>query len=472
MRRPTWMLLLVLALCAIPNSVTAQKFSQEAGTPSRLLSPAGLGPDYSGLLGVGAGLQPATAEFGIKAGDFVVQPRLFLEGAFTTNFYREDARSLVSERTTELTDVFLMHLRPGIGMYNPGFTKVAVTAGIDANLRLPLSGSEQVTDQIDVGGVAHLAVSLFPRGPFTFVLHEQFRRDLWNRPASTIANANRNKNVLGAEMVAKPGGGAIEFKLGYNWDIDRYDDATNMDMDQHRMRFLGSWRFYPLSYVFLESTFDMLDYPNAEAESGQSLGNYRPATPVRASAGVSGYFTERLAMLLRVGYGNSMLEEQPAAPDNFEFVVGMLQFTFRFGHGTILHVGAAHDFEPVVFGGYRSFYRGYMSLDQRLGSFGMLHLDAAFDYREYGVWSPYPVDLPGSGTLTPDVSESQRQDARVRAGMLVDFNIHRAFGITLGYRLDMVVTDFNVVINSTDFDAKTFMGYDEHRLFTTLNIRY
>ena len=472
MRRPTWMLLLVFALCAIPTSVTAQKFSQEAGTPSRLLSPAGLGPDYSGLLGVGVGLQPTSAEFGIEAGDFVVQPRLFLEGAYTTNFYREDPRSQVSGQTTELTDVFMMKLRPGIGMYNPGFSKVAVTAGIDANIRVPLSGSETEKDLIDVGGVAHLAVSFFPRGPFTFVIHEQFRRDLWNRPASTVANANRNKNKLGADIVIKPGGGAIEFKLGYDWDLDRYDDATNMDVDQHRFRFVGSWRFYPLSYVFVESTFDMLDYPNAEDDSGSSLGNYRPATPVRAFAGVSGYFTERVALLLRVGYGNSLLEEQAAAPDNFEFVVGMAQLSFRFGQGTVLHVGGAHDFEPVIFGGYRSYYRGYMSLDQRLGSFGMLHIDAAYDYREYGVWSPYPYDIPNAGNITPQVSDSQRQDARLRTGMLVDFNVHRAFGITLGYRYDKVLTDFNIVINTPDFDAQSFMGYDEHRIFTTLNVRY
>jgi hypothetical protein len=472
MRRPTWMLLLVLALCALPNSVTAQKFSQQTGTPSRLISPAGLGPDYSGLLGVGIGLQPSTAEFGIEAGDFVVQPRLFLEAAYTTNFYREDLRSRVSGLTTELSDVFMLKLRPGIGMYNPGFSKVAVTAGIDANIRVPLSGSQTDKDLIDVGGVAHMAVSFFPKGPFTFVLHEQFRRDLWNRPASTVANANRNKNKLGADMVIKPGGGAIEFTLGYDWDIDRYDDASNMDVDQHRFRLLGSWRFYPLSYVFIESTFNMLDYPNAAPESEGSLGNYRAATPVRASAGLSGYFTERVALLVRLGYGNSLLEEQLAAPDNFEMLVGMAQLSFRFGPGTVLHVGGAHDFETVIFGGYRSYFRGYASLDQRLGGFGMLHIDAAYDYRDYGLWSPYPYDIPNAGELTPQVSESQRNDSRIRAGMLVDFNVHRAFGITLGYRYDTVLTDFNIVINSAGYDAKTFTGYDEHRIFTTLNVRY
>ena len=30
------------------------------------------------------------------------------------------------------------------------------------------------------------------------------------------------KNKLGADMVIKPGGGAIELKLGYNWELDRY----------------------------------------------------------------------------------------------------------------------------------------------------------------------------------------------------------------------------------------------------------
>jgi len=304
------------------------------------------------------------------------------------------------------------------------------------------------------------------------VLHEQFRRDLWTRPASSDSNANRNKNELGVDMTLKPGGGAIEFTLGYRWDIDRYDDASNMDIDRQRFRFLSSWRFYPLSYVFLESNFDLHSYPNADPNAAGAIGNYRSGMPVRAVAGLSGYFTERIALLLRVGYGNSLLEEQPSAPDDFESFVGLAQLSLRFTPRTIWHVGASHDFEMVAFGGYRTFIRGYTSLDQRLGSFGTLHLDFAFDYRNYGIWSPYPYDIPNGGSVNPQVSDPQRTDSRLRTGMLIDFNIHRAFGITLGYRFDKVITDFNIVLNSPQFDAQTFTGYDEHRIFSTLNLRY
>ena len=227
-----------------------------------MLSPAGLGSDYSGVAGAGIGLTSGHAKLGVKVGDFVLQPRFFVEGAYSTNFFREDSRSTVSGQVTPLSDVFMLQLRPGVGIYNPGFSKVAVSAGIDANIRLPLTGSNRATDKVDAGGVASLNVAIWPKGPFTLVLYEQFRRDLWTRPASAVSNVNRNQNKLGADMAIKPGGGAIEVKLSYRWDVQRYDDADTLDRDGHNMRFLASWRFYPLNFFFLESTLDMTDYPN------------------------------------------------------------------------------------------------------------------------------------------------------------------------------------------------------------------
>ena len=123
MRRPTWMLLLDSCALRDPYLGNGSKIFSAGGYTFAVTQPCGIGSGLFRALGVGAGLQPTTAEFGIQAGDFVVQPRLFLEGAYTTNFYREDPRSQVSGQTTELTDVFMMQLRPGIGMYNPGFSR-------------------------------------------------------------------------------------------------------------------------------------------------------------------------------------------------------------------------------------------------------------------------------------------------------------------------------------------------------------
>ena len=72
------MLLLVLALCAIPTSVTAQKFSQQAEHLRGYSGPAGLGPDYSALALEPFSRQQPSSEF--RQADFVVA-RLFLEGA-------------------------------------------------------------------------------------------------------------------------------------------------------------------------------------------------------------------------------------------------------------------------------------------------------------------------------------------------------------------------------------------------------
>lgn len=438
---------------AVPAS--AQNFAQGLRDP-RLLSPAGLGPTYSGLTGAGVGLLSKKPAYGVLAGDFILQPRFFLEGAYNSNFFRVD------DRNVEPEGVFTTHIRPGVALFNPQYDKVAFSLGLDVDVFLPVSGNSSVTDQTNVGGTANIAVALFPKSAFTLTLHEEFNRTIWMRPQIN-ANANRNWNRAGVDMSFHPGGRALDFTLGYVYELKRFDDLDTLDTDSHVVRFLTSWRFYPLTYAFLESTIQFGKYTRgATAAEVNAVGNYVPGSPFKVYAGLSGYITERLALLIRAGYGNSLLDRAPA---DFSSFIGQLQLSYRFGPQTILHVGAARDFDLAPLGGYMQYFRAYTSLTQRIGTLVEISLDFAYDIRTFGEWQP--VAAAGQAEA-PVASDPARSEGWIRAGLLLDFDISRLLGVSVGYRYDSVVSDFTI----SAAGQTTFTGYDDHRVFTSVNFRY
>lgn len=459
MRHPlTRFMVLTAASLALLGAAPAfaQHFEQGLKDP-RIMSPAGLGPSYSGLTGAGVGLVSKKPQFGVAAGDFIIQPRLFLEGSYRSNFFRVDTRNADPEGAMTL------HLRPGVALFNPQFDKVAVSLGLDVDVFVPVSSNEAVTNQTNVGGNAKLAVALFPKSALTLTLSEHFNRTIWMRP-TTSSNANRNWNRVGADVSFHPGGRALDFTLGYAYDLVSYDEIGDLDNDQHNLRFLASWRFYPMTYTFLEATAGFLDYKrNAGTDEVARAGNYVPGTPVKVYLGLSGYVTERLALLVRAGYGNSLLDRDP---ENFSSFIGQLQLSYRISEKTVVHAGVARDFELTPLGGYMDYIRAYASFTQRLGELAELHADFGYDIRNFGEWVPAPrADLNLSN---PVASEAERSEGFIRAGVLIDFDISRLFGVTVGYRYEGILSDFSI----TDSTATRFVAYDDHRVYASLNLRY
>ncbi len=449
----------------------AQNFVQLVRDP-RLISPAGLGPNYSGLTGGGFGLPSRRPNFGIETGEFVIQPRFLLEGSFTSNFFRVDERTIIRDVEANPSGVFVTHLRPGVGLFNPSPSNVALSLSLDADVMMPVSDREAVQDQSTVGGLASASVAFFPKSALTLVLHEQFQRTLWMRPATEIGNANLNRNELGADLSFHPGGRALDVTAGYRWEIQRFEDIDRLDQDRHRFRLMSSWRFYPLTYAFLEGTYDVTTYVNAPDDTTAGVGNFVAGTPLRAYVGLSGYLTERIAFLGRVGYGNSFLDTSNGqALEDFSSVIGMAQVTFRFPPRTAIHLGAARDFELVPLGGHRRYMRVYGSLEQQIGSVARLGVDIGWDMRDYGAWEPVPVEV-ADGIVVSTASDRERQENRLRGGVLLDFDISRLFGLTVGYRYDAVLTDYNITVEGLEGTSQSYLGYDEHRVYGSLNLRY
>jgi len=442
-------------VAAVASRAEAQEFEQGWNDP-RIISPAGLGPRYSGLLGAGVGLLSKKPNFGVMTGEFVLQPRFFLEGEYRSNFFRVDTRN------ADPDGVFSLHIRPGVALFNPDYDTVALSVGLDLDVFVPVSDSA-AADQTNVGGRAHISAAFFPKKAFTLTLHEVFERTLFMRP-TVVTNANQNHNIVGADASLHPGGRALDFTLGYAYDIIRYDDLDRIDTDQHDLRFLASWRFYPMTYLFLEWTLQPTTYTSRPVAADGGVGNFTDGTPFKAYAGLSGYITDRLGVLVRAGYGNTFLDDTVPGTEQFSSFIGQLQVSWRFGASSIVHLGFARDFDVSPLGGYVEYLRPYAAFTMRLSELVDLNLDFAYDLRSYGAWTPLALS---NGDL-PTASDPHRSENVIRAGALLDFDITRVLGATIGYRYESIVSDYEVTTNG----VQNFIGYDDHRVFASLNLRY
>lgn len=449
-------ILCALSFLAGTGSAKAQEFAQGMSDP-RIIALSGLGGAYSGLVGAGVGLLSRKPQYGLQAGEFILQPRFFLESDYRSNFFRQDSRN------AESVGVFTLHVRPGVALFNPQYDLVAFSFSTDLDVFLPF-GDDIVSSQTNLGARAQIAAAFFPKSSFTLTLYDRFDRQIWMRPLLD-RNANRNHNVAGADLSLRPGGRAIDFNLGYAFDINRFDNIGFLDTDAHRLRFLTSWRFYPQTVAFLESTLVATNYRKTLSDSERErAGNFVDGMPLKVYAGLSGHVTERIAIVLRLGYGNSFLDR---GDDNYESFVGQLQGTYRFGADSALHLGVMRDFELAAFGGYFGTMRAYTEFSQRIGDLVDLNLDFSLDVRDYGVWEA-PAFESGTQVVQPGTLDANRHEKWLRAGLALDFDISRLFGISAGYRFEALISDFVILTNNT----VNYVGFADHRVFASLNLRY
>ena len=448
------MLMAGMATLLVVISGHAHASSKDLPDP-RVISAAELGAMHTGITGAGRGLPSRTPNFGFEAGIFVIQPRFLLEGAFSTNFFKVDA----DNPGVDTTGVFSFHLRPGLAIFNPSYDWLAFQFKTDLDVLLPVSGKDEVTRQTNVGLVADLTLNFFPREMLSFAIFETFRRDLLVRPLSGSTAAHRNHNSVGADISFHPGGQALDFTLGYRFKVQRFDELTDYDTNHHDIKLVASWRFLPLNYAFFETDFEVYQYTSRQ---GLNPGNYADGMPLKLYLGFSGYLTERIAVLARAGFGHSLLEGNS---EDFVSFIGQAEATFRFSPRTALTLGVSRDFQLAAAGGQMGFVRAYTSFEQAIGDIVLIHADFQFDYRVFGFWQP---DIAPGATAAATTSDGRRKSFYLTAGLLADFNISRVFGASVGYRFEGDITDFAISSGGTALRQ----GYQDHRVYATLNLRY
>jgi len=427
---------------------------------------------------------------GIKAGDLELHPGLGGEVGFDSNWFKrtsvEGPNIVNGAPQAPVVAGGIFRITPSLYIKTLGAErkegdvaaeppKVDFRAGLSATYRAFLGGSE-IVDQNGAKNISadlDAAVIILPKKPFSVGINARYNR-LINPNATGNPDASFNRNNLGAgiDVTWTPGGGTLDWKLGYMGQLQLLDTPTLSPFDNvsHNIFTRGNWRFRPKTAFIYDGSFAFNSYTMAD----KAFNALTDSTPLRSKLGISGLISPRFSLLAMVGYGGSFMNTT-ANPQlqQYNSVIGQLEAKFFLTANpgadapsaatlsiSSISIGYNRDFAGSFLGTYYGSDRGYAKFAYFFGGRAIVALEGGVGALEYpNIFKngdPNPISAPFtnigvdaslfgeyrfSNTLglnttlryTQEISSTQLPAGGVPAGALYDMNYHR-FEAYLGFR--------------------------------------
>ena len=187
-----------------------------------------------------------------------------------------------------------------------------------------------------------------------------------------------------ANLVLRPGGGALEFRLGYGNELRIFDLSS--EAQKHQAQFEAKLRFLPKTAAVFRADFGFYSEVGARADDPVYRGN-----PYNISIGLLGQVTTAISAIARVGFGDTLAY---AAGEDFfgasnegsiRSVIANLRLQYTFGNGSNFALGYDRAMKNAIAvgGGYAS-DAPYAKVEILVGdrfTFGAL---GRLDFRTFG----------------------------------------------------------------------------------------
>lgn len=223
-------------------------------------------------------------------------------------------------------------------------------------------------------------------GALRFGLGDNFS---WNSDPGVVTIGsifNRINNDLHAGVGVRPGGGALDFRLTYNFGFIKYFDiqgdqqaiaAGDLDQMNHVATLRADYKFLPKTGFFLTASGGYTSYPFSTVNPD--------AFPVAVLLGVQGQILAKLAGLASIGYSNPLvLDSGAVATGSLVGVVGQAELQWLPLPTSRMGVGFQRSFAPAALYQYLGNNRFYGSLSQLLSGRFMLNLNVGYSILEFG----------------------------------------------------------------------------------------
>jgi len=226
-----------------------------------------------------------------------------------------------------------------------------------------------------------------PQGLVHFRIFDQFARLRQPRNSEGPFNITRDRNRAGAELGARPGGGTVSAAVGYEFDVEFYEedlqsdpvgDPGNPDSLWHIVTGAGKWKFLPKTAATLDVAYSIYDKDNGVLiMSGEPA--YQDSTALRTYAGVVGLLTPRVTATFKAGYGRADYD----ADEDFGGVIGKADVEWRATPQTRLNLGYERSFQDSVAANFYMDDQFHAGFEQRIASRWQLTLEPAIRFRRY-----------------------------------------------------------------------------------------
>jgi hypothetical protein len=402
---------------------------------------------------VGLSLPPVVddAERGVRFGEFVFVPKLGVEGRYYNNLNRQDSRE-------GRTDAGTVGINPGFRLDNPDATTFRLTWDADTSFRFFFSEDENAKSLGRIAAASTLKAEILPKSVFGLFIRDTFLREIQPRNYSSSQSYDRNFNHAEAGMTVRPGGGALQISASYAFNFDLFDSFKDGDIYFHQVRLLTTWDFFPKTTLFVDGDWRYTKWRNPLAR------NRIDSMPLRVMAGVKGYVTKKVALIVKGGYGQGFYQ---AGPDIQTFV-GEAGVGFKFTDFTLLELGYDRDFTDSFYAGWYVGDSAYLRFGQQLFQRVNLELGARYTYVQYSSFSPQ-VETPAAGITA---NQEDRRDHGLRATAAVSWSIARWVAFRVGYQFDGVFTDFQIDYTAGGQPFTDYGGFVAHQVFGELSLLY
>jgi hypothetical protein len=380
---------------------------------------------------------------GFLVGDFELHPGLGAEFGYDSNYFRRDkGEDPVGSLRIRVSPSFSVST---LGPQRRGDDAPPPTVNFRADLAasynefIPISGSdagkEQMKGQRNIMGDLGLNLDILPERTWSGRLYAGVTRSVMpTNEGDTSSSFNRDIPRVGGEIIWAPGGGMLDWRLGYGFEGTFFEsgDYGNLNVLRNTVSTRGRWRFMPRTALMFDLRSGFFIYPKAGEVKTNSF-------PLHARAGLNGLFTPSFGLLALVGYGTSFYQGVAVGggeePQDFDSIIGQAELKFYFTPVTdadpmkaqaalsSLAAGFVRDFDDSYVGSYLEKDRGYLKFSYL---FGGLFLAAV----EGGVGAVRFPMVPQYGRPNPWT------DLAVDASVLAEFRIKDMWGINATFQYD------------------------------------
>ena len=309
--------------------------------------------------------------------------------------------------------------------------------------------------EVDAG----MELRLFPYSTVTVSIFDDYTRTV---PEWSGINVSRNTNRGGLKLRIKPGGGRLEFKVGYTFSFDLIDESARFAFTNkigHEMRLTAKWRLLPKTAVFLEATETIITYldPTGGTEAIKDLKTSNliansDSYPLRIYMGFSGLITPRFSVMLKAGYANAFYDIN----DSYNMMVGQGEFTFFISPLAKIKGGFEHSFADSFLSNYFVDERAYLGYDHFIINRILLHLSMEYRFRQHEGFPPT--------TSTQDLNYHI-----VKADIGFDYKIFEWFYVGIGYNLELR-KQTTAALQQTN--GKYYNDFNKHQIFGKIGLSY
>lgn len=402
-----------------------------------------------------------TEGIGIRTGDLELHPGIAGEFGYDSNYFLRSDKTGVDNGppNAPILPALAFRITPSLylstispqrreGDVTAQPPEVAFRAGVNATYRAFVgltsdsTGVNDISRQDNIGGSADARLDILPERPFGADLFANYARVIMPNIETADPNLafNRDDVGVGGEFVIQPGGGTLDWRVGYQFHDTIFEESEGEAYDNytHQVFTRGRWRFRPRTALMYDASIGFQQYVNTSQAFDVGLVS---SEPVRARIGLNGLITDRFAALAMVGWGATFLDQNISAQPQYDSVIGQAELKWFLSASpgiaaasdltlalSSIALGYTRDFQPSYIGDYYGSDRGYLKFSYFFAGRALITLEGGVGAIEY-------PDMYFAGTTNPaQLRANAFTDVRADATLFGEYRFTDTFGLNATLR--------------------------------------